>query len=121
MPWTAQGQDDVVLTITGDLIKRKESIERLQAPQLIAGYYALLPQERRRRAVTLQQGLARLMPAYEVAWSAADTAELNNVVSDIATQWTRIRTLHAQEFTAAAVASLESAYASLYPLIATRD
>lgn len=117
----AAAQDDVLLTISGDLIARDEAIDRLPTAQLIASYYARLPGARRRQAVSLQQSLARLMPAYEVAFSAADTAELNNVTSDIAGQWARIRTLHAREFAAEAVASLERAYATLYPVIAPRD
>lgn len=117
----AAAQDDVVLTITGDRVALDEAIERLPAPRLIAGYYALLPEARRRQAVTLQQDLARLMPAYEVAWSAADTAELNGVTSAIADQWARIRTLHAREFTQDVITSLGHAYATLYPVIAPRD
>ena len=119
LPAHAAAEEDTVLTITGHLIDRMESLDRdTDAATLIRRYYALLPASAAEQAHSLQERLAGLIPDYQVAYEAADTAELNNVLSDMTRLWAALRTLHAREFTSAAIAELSSAYNRLYPTLA---
>jgi hypothetical protein len=107
------------LLILGDRIDRLEQrTNKLSPDDLINRYYALLDSDRRRTALSLRQTLFRLSPRYRVAFAAGDTAELNNIVSDIGRTWARLRTLHAAEYTAAAITDLESAYSQQFSFLA---
>lgn len=107
------------LLILGDRIDRLEQgIDGLSPRDLINRYYALLGSDQRRAALSLRKSLAKLSPRYRVAFNAGDTAELNNIVSDIGRVWARLRTLHAAEYTAAAIADLESAYGKQFSFLA---
>ena len=50
--------------------------------------------------------------------SAADTAEVNEIYTDLTRFWAEIQLIHYQEYTSAAMGELQNAYAALYELIA---
>ena len=62
--------------------------------------------------------LANRMEDYEVAFAAADTAEVNEIYADLSRYWAEIQLIHYQEYTSAAMGELQTAYAALYGLIA---
>ena len=58
------------------------------------------------------------MDDYEVAFAAADTAEVNEIYADLSRSWAEIQLIHYEEYTDAAMGELQNAYAALYELIA---
>jgi hypothetical protein len=118
MLWSAE-TETIVLRIDGALITEDPSLaENLGPRELIDSYYGMLSDVVRERAFKLEEELATLMLDYDFAFSAADTAEVNNLVSDIALCWAKIRTLHASEYTREVVQQIESAYSDLHPRLA---
>ncbi len=112
-------EETVLLTITGDLIGKLESLDEDAMPKsVIDSYYALLPVDLRNQLRTLQTNMARRSEDYQIAFRAGDTAEINEIVDELSFNWATIRTVHAQEFTEEAIADLVSAYAQIYPVIA---
>lgn len=115
----AAEEEDVVLTITGNLIGPIETLAEDASPlRIIYSYYALLPDEPHAELDRLRLALSNRIPDYEVANRAADTAELNEVVDDLGFYWASIRSIHAREFTAGVAETLNQAYGELYPVIA---
>jgi len=115
---TAAEPEPILLTIEGHLIGRIESLMDSGDPsRIIHSYYELLPQEQRDAVEIHRERLASLLPAYRVAFTAADSAELAQVVSDIETQWAAILRIHAQQFTREVQQTLVAAYGEVYSLI----
>jgi len=118
LPALAAEEAPILLTIKGDLIDKIESPLDANNPEaIISAYYDLLATEVLAQINPLRQQLAKLVPDYDVAFTAADSAELTEVKSDIDVCWAAIRTLHAQEFTPEVVDILNQAYAEVYALI----
>lgn len=107
-----------MLRITGDQIPvlEDESEDSPPAPR-IERYYSLLDRSPAAEASAALADLARLVGDFEVAFGAADTAEVNNVISDIARRWAMLRTLHARYYSPEAIADLEGAYRTLFPIL----
>lgn len=115
----AADSEPTVLSITGNLIDKIATLDaQAAASQVIAAYYELLDEPRRSEAKQWQEQFTRRVPDYDVAFSAADTAELNNVLEDFAVIWAHIRTIHYQEFTPAARQQLRHAYEEIFPPLA---
>jgi len=83
----------------------------------ITRYYELLGSSEKQEALNLRRELVDLIPDYDVAFAAADTAEINSVLSAIAYRWAVLRTFHAEHFTDAAREALFRAYTELYLLL----
>ncbi|MEQ8954418.1 MAG: hypothetical protein RL120_09815 [Gammaproteobacteria bacterium] len=120
--WTGQVQaadeELTLLTIEGDLISKIDSISDATPPAtIIATYYAVLPAQSLTRAEAMRDRLRRLIPDYEVAYNAADSAEITQVRSDIFLVWAGIRTLHAEQFSAEAAGQLDDAYRAAYATV----
>ena len=110
--------EPILLTIEGHLISRIESLADTEEPTLIIHtYYDLLPREQREAVEIHRKILASLLPAYRVAFTAADSAELAQVVSDIEAQWAAIREIHARQFTREVQQILIAAYGEAYLFI----
>lgn len=111
-------EDAQLLTITGNLIDVIKAIDDENDPaDVIARYYDELDSEEQKEAVRLQKELSKLIPDYEIAFAAADTAEVNSVLSDITYRWAVLRTFHAEHFTTQAQQVLNKAYNELYLLL----
>lgn len=107
--------EPILLTIEGHLISRIESLADTEEPTLIIHtYYDLLPREQREAVEIHRKILASLLPAYRVAFTAADSAELAQVVSDIEAQWAAIQEIHARQFTREVQQILIAAYGEAY-------
>ena len=110
--------EEVLLTITGGRIELLNNGEQLDdADYLVLRYYQLLPLALQERLQLLRHRMDRRMEDYEVAFSAGDTAEINEIVDDLSAYWARIQQIHFEEFTLAAMQDLVGAYAALYFLI----
>ena len=105
--------EEVLLTIEGILIDRIELVdEGSDADIVITIYYDLLPDDARANIEILRGRLERLQPDYEVAYLAADSAEMTEVRDQIDDQWAVIQAIHLYYFTAQVVDILNQAYIS---------
>lgn len=104
-------EDDVLLTIEGNLIDRivfQDSAA--SADVVISSYYQLLPLDAQADIGVRRSRLERLQPDYEVAFLAADSAEMAEIREKIDEQWVVIRSLHRYFFTSTVVDILNQAY-----------
>ncbi len=117
----AAEEELVILTIEGDLIGKIETLDNEEDySQIISNYYLLLPTEVQAQIETLHFQLSALIPDYEVAYLAADSAELSEVMDEIDVLWNSIRMLHTQYFTAEVVELLNQALSSVFRLPGTK-
>ena len=61
-----------------------------------------------------QNELEKLLPNYEVAYLAADSAEMAEVRTLIDDRWAKIRFLHSQFFNTEVVSILNTAYVAMF-------
>ena len=114
--------EPILLSIEGHLVGRIESLVDADNPALvISSYYDLIPEEQKDSLERRRESLASLLPAYRVAFTAADSAELAQVVSDIDTQWAEILTIHAREFTREVQQILVVAYREVFPFLVANE
>jgi hypothetical protein len=117
---SAQAQDDTLtlLTIEGDRIGLIATPDATIDPgRLLESYYALLPAAVRDEALSLRAQLKRLIPDYNVAYTAADAAELTQVKSDIDALMAGVHGLHAAYFTSEVEAMLNAAIDAVLVLV----
>ena len=116
---TFAAEEEVLLLFSGDRIGQVTSDgTEPGAEDLIRRYYALLAAPAQEKLATLQMQLANRMADYEVAFAAADTAEVNEIYANLTRYWAEIQLIHYHEQTDAAMGELQNAYAALYQLIA---
>ncbi|MDB3992003.1 hypothetical protein N9478_00760 [Gammaproteobacteria bacterium] len=107
----AEAGDDTVLTVKGNLINRVALASKEQSPDfIIATYYDLLADVVKDEIVARRLMLENLLPNYEVAYLAADSAEMAEVRDKIDLRWARIQSIHIQFFNAEVVNVLNTAY-----------
>ena len=107
----AEAGDDTVLTINGNLINRVALASKEQSPDLIiTTYYDLLDDIVKEEIMARRLMLENLLPNYEVAYLAADSAEMAEVRDKIDLRWARIQAIHIQFFNAEVVNVLNTAY-----------
>lgn len=114
--WAQQAEEETtLLTITGNLIDELDSVdENDTAESVLDSYYALLPEATRIELMELRRNMDRRSEDYQVAFRSGDTAEMNETLDDLSFYWASMRTVHAQEFTEAAIAEITAAYNKLY-------
>ena len=111
----AADSEVIFLTIEGNLLERIERISEDSDPEtIIASYYDLLPVPVSREIKNRQQDLEKLLPDYEVAYLAADSAEMAEVRSEIDSKWAKILVLHSEFFSAEVMRILNTAYAAKF-------
>ena len=107
----AADSEKTLLTIEGNLIDRVELINKNSPPDvIISAYYNLLSDFVRKDISVRQILLENLLPNYEVAYLAADSAEMAEVRDKINIEWGKIHTIHMQFFNAEIVDILNNAY-----------
>jgi len=115
-------EEFTLLTITGDLTDKLELQSDNENPNaVINAYYAELDTEIRGQLLTLRHRMDRRLEDYQVAYTAADTAEINEILDDLSFYWASMRTLHAAEYTDGALEQLHGAYRELYEFIRGAD
>jgi len=108
---TAAEEALTILTIEGDLLGRIETLDEGDNPALVIGeYYSLLNQQDNSEVESLRLRLVALIPDRDVAFAAADSSELTDVMNEIDGVWTTIQRIHARNFTAEVVKILNQAY-----------
>jgi len=122
LPLFAQGAEDevVLLRINGDLIGLapmvgEELVDKEQALRLIDDYYSLLAPEALRRVETLHREILGLIPDFEVAYAAADSAEITHVMSEIDLRLAALQQVYATNYTQEVTALLQKAYRLILP------
>ena len=107
----AEAGDDTVLTVKGNLINRVALASKESSPDfIITTYYDLLADVVKDEIVARRLMLENLLPNYEVAYLAADSAEMAEVRDKIDLRWARIQAIHIQFFNAEVVNVLNTAY-----------
>jgi hypothetical protein len=119
---TAHGAENntQLLTLEGNLIGLNETFDstpadRQDAARLVHEYHRLLPEGLRIDVESLHQQILKLIPDFEVAYAAADSAEITHVMSEIDSRWASIQEVHRQTYTNAVVRLLYEAYQLLMP------
>ena len=110
-------EEEILLLFTGDRVDRLAT-KGTETEDLISHYYERLAAPVQERLAALRNQLHNRIDDYEVAFAAADTAEINEIVSDLSWYWAEIQLIHYQEYTEAAIDDLQSAYAALFKLVA---
>lgn len=111
-------QEITLLTLESDLIGEIGGLA-LDAPasEVINRYYGLLPESIQTMLLHYNEQLATLMTDYEVARTAADSAEITEVISDMDAAWIEIQKIHSDSFTSVVTGMLHIAYSQLYPVL----
>lgn len=114
---TATAQELTLRSIGKGLIDEMESVGAdITANSMIQVYYQLLPQSIQVVLQEYDDVLADLLVDYDVAHTAADSAEVTEVITDMNTVWIQIQNIHSESFTPAVIQILHDAYSELYPL-----
>ena len=118
----ARGAEDefVILTIDGNLIGPIEPIgDRInsaqEATRLISAYHQLLHPAAQIEVASLQAQILKFIPGFEVAYTAADSAEFSHLMSEIDLRLAAIQDVHAQQFTRDVIGLLTEAYQLILP------
>ena len=118
----AQGAEDefVILRIDGNLIGPIEPIgERInsaqEATRLISAYHQLLSDAAQIEVASLHSQILEFIPGFEVAYTAADSAEFSHLMSEIDLRLAAIQDVHAQQFTRDVIGLLTEAYQLILP------
>jgi hypothetical protein len=115
---SAISQDLILLTLDDDRIGEIEALaDDISAEVLINSYYELLSDTKRFTLMKYEEQLDNLIVDYEVARTAADSAEITEVISDMDAAWIEIQKIHNEEFSLAVIEILNSAYGKIYPLL----
>ena len=119
---SAQGAEDefVILNFEGNLIGPIEPIEdrienAQQATRLINAYHRLLATEVQLELASLHEQMLGFISGFEVAYTAADSAEFSHLMSEIDLRLAAIQDVHAQKFTDEVVDLLTEAYQLILP------
>lgn len=117
-PAAMAAEVDSLLSISGDRIDYVAAPATQSPAQVIAGYYGQLAETTRQRLKEHRTELERLLSDYTFAMNAADTAEMNSILSKVTTEWVHILRVHNNEFTDSARAHLRQLYGRVYPALA---
>jgi hypothetical protein len=119
---SAQGAEDefVILTFDGNPIGPIEPIgDRIdnaqQATRLISAYHQLLSKRVQVEVASLHEQILKFIPGFEVAYTAADSAEFSHLMSEIDLRLAAIQDVHAQKYTQDVVGLLTEAYQLILP------
>ena len=88
--------------------------EESEPSTIIKSYYRLLPDLANQEITERQNELEKLLPNYEVAYLAADSAEMAEVRTLIDDRWAKIHFLHSQFFNTEVVSILNTAYVAMF-------
>jgi len=119
---SAQGaeEDFAILTIQGNLIGPLEPIgDRIpnaqQAARLISAYHQLLSAQMQVEVASLHEQILEFIPGFEVAYTAADSAEFSHLMNEIDLRLAAIQDVHAQKYTQDVIGLLAEAYQLILP------
>ena len=100
-----------LLILEANLIAEIEGQQAGLSPgQIINSYYSLLDEDAAARANLHRRELNSLNPRYEVAYQAADSAELAELMDEISFHWGAIKSMHSKHFIRNVQTLLSTAY-----------
>lgn len=119
---SAQGAEDEIVLLNLD-DKRIGQIEPIadnivdakQAMRLIGAYHQLLDIEVRTEVEALHRQIINFIPGFEVAYTAADSAEIAHIMSEIDLRLATLQNVHANNYTQDVVDLLSEAYQLILP------
>ena len=116
----AAEEDLVLLNVQGDLIGPFEEntqmpVDTQQAARLIDAYHQLLDSQIQTEVEILHEQILRFIPGFEVAYTAADSAEISHIMSEIDLRLAALQALHVQHYTQDVVGLLTEAYQLILP------
>ncbi len=112
--------DFVLLTIEGDLIGLTEPFDgnidsREEALHLVDTYHRLLPPAALMQIKLLHNKVLQLIPDFQVAYAAADSAEITHVMSEIDIHLSAMKMIYLREYTQEVTGLLNNAYQLILP------
>lgn len=103
------------------LIQKIDKLDpAMKSRQVINRYYEFLDNEELQYLEKHRAQLSTLLPAYEVALTAADSAELSEILDKITLHWASISQAHEKLYAVAAAEVLTHHYAKIYSFINTQ-
>ena len=100
-----------LLILEANLIAEIEGQQAGLSPgQIINSYYSLLDEDAAATANLHRRELNSLNPRYEVAYRAADSAELAELMDEISFHWGAIKSIHSKHFIRSVQMLLSTAY-----------
>jgi len=100
-----------LLILEANLIAEIEGQQAGLSPeQIINSYYSLLNEDATARVNRHRRELNSLNPRYEVAYKAADSAELAELMDEISFHWGAIKNIHSKHFIRNVQMLLKTAY-----------
>lgn len=107
----AAEEEFTILLFEDNLIGEIELMRLGEDPEkFIDSYYALLEKDTLEKALSHRQELIDLMPRYNIAFSAADSAELAELMDEISFHWGAIKSVHDRHFSKVVKTLLDEAY-----------
>ena len=115
---TVIAQEITLLILEPDLISELDDLAGdATAVEIIKSYYQQLPPEAQLTLNQYDELLDKLIVEYEVARTAADSAEITEVISDMDATWIEIQKVHSDAFTSKVTQILDDAYSEVYPVL----
>ncbi len=115
---SAIAQELTLLFAESNLIGEISEIDSdVSTNELVNRYYSVLPETTQSALEQRWELMDRLIISYEVARTAADSAELTEVIADMDATWIEIQKIHSDVFTATVTQILDNAYSKLYPVL----
>ncbi len=114
-------EDEVVLlTVEGNLIGLTMPFDgsissREEALRLADAYHQLLPPAALAQVEVLHEQVLRLIPDFQVAYAAADSAEITHVMSEIDIRLAAMQEVYTREYTQQVMELLSEAYQVILP------
>lgn len=116
----AAEDETVLLTIEGNLIGLIETVDntpldRGEALRIADRYHRLLPPAVLSEVTGLHEQIVRLIPDFEVAYAAADSAEITHVMSEIDLRLAALQAIYVEHYTQEVTSLLRQAYQLILP------
>lgn len=116
----AAEDDFQLLTIEGHLIGLVEPFDGVvdnkhEAAQFVSTYHQLLTLDSQAQVDFLHEQILALLPNFEVAYTAADSAEIDHLMSEIDVRLAVIREVHARSYAQDVIDLLNEAYRLILP------
>ncbi|MFT6092319.1 MAG: hypothetical protein ACJA2Q_000202 [Pseudohongiellaceae bacterium] len=107
----AAEEEFTIFVLDANLIAEINGLQADDDPeQLINSYYSLLDKDVMAKIDLHRAQLFSLAPRYEIAYKAADSPELSELMDKISFHWGVIKSMHAQQFVSSVQKLLSDAY-----------
>ncbi|MFT4887209.1 MAG: hypothetical protein ACJA2D_001103 [Pseudohongiellaceae bacterium] len=104
-------EEFTILVLEANLIGEIKGLQAEDNPErIINSYYSLLDKDAMARIGLHRAQLISLTPRYEIAYKAADSPELSELMDKISFHWRAIKSMHARHFVRNVQKLLSNAY-----------